>query len=183
MPSKLEVISLGGRLARIPEIHMTVSGLSKAWQCREKQRDRQNKKKGRCRQNQIETEGGRDGWLGPEWWALLYLSSVTDSDRGSSGPVVIALCSGLILYKKALQVSTHTVSIFHTVLCFITLFLAFLDIKLLSFLSVWVLHSQKVGKFIISEKPPFIQIHEHPCKMEDDCTYFQPCTNTSNMLH
>lgn len=62
MPSKLEVISLGGRLARIPQIHMTVFGLGRAWQCRERERENQREsERGRYRQNQIEIEGGRDG--------------------------------------------------------------------------------------------------------------------------
>lgn len=101
MPSKLEVISLGGRLARCPKIHMTVSSLSRAWQSREKKRGSEERigQRGRYRQNQIEVERGRNGWvMGVEWWALplRYLSSATDSERGSSGPVVIAPCSHML---------------------------------------------------------------------------------------
>lgn len=58
MPSKLEVISLGGSLARIPpppqKTHMTVSGLGRSWQRRQK-RERE-----RIRERPIKTESDRD---------------------------------------------------------------------------------------------------------------------------
>ncbi len=62
MPSKLEVISPGSRLARIPQIHMTVSGLGRAWQSRERER---GSERGRYRQNQREMWGGveMDDWV------------------------------------------------------------------------------------------------------------------------
>lgn len=175
MPSKLEVISLGGRLARSPRIHMTVSGLSRARQCGEKEIERGGirKRQIQYRRNQIEIEGGKDGWLGPEWWALLYLSSATDRERGSSGPVVIALCSRLILYNKHFKLALTLSAYFTQWLCFITVFFSISWYHTVQFFSVYVwMLLPPCRQNWTNRKTSCHSDWERSCIIQDDCTHF-----------